>query len=357
MTALAVVYGTRPEITKLSPLVQLGLRGDIELVTIATGQHVSPELVDCITSDLQLPPPDHCLAGRHEEPAVAVAHMIEQVSDVLADLPEHTVVVHGDTNSTLAGALAANKLGRRLVHVEAGLRSYDRRMPEEVNRVLVDHMADVLFSPTAIQTSILEQEGVASERIHEVGNTVADLVRAQRERMPCPDATARRHGLQPGRYAVLTLHRPENVDTPEVLASILTGVQQAAETADMDVLWPIHPRASRNLPAGLPERIHTTRPVGPLDMLALQQGSRVVLTDSGGLQEEAAILGVPCVTLRTSTERPETVERGANALAGVQAEGIEEAIGAMLDRPRDWEHPYGDGATAERIVDVLSQLA
>ena len=356
MTALAVVYGTRPEITKLSPLVQLGHREDVDLVTISTGQHHSPAMVDRIEDDLGLPPADHRLAGAHDAAPVAVARMMEQVAEVLVDLPDHTVVVHGDTNSTLAGALAANKLGRRLVHIEAGLRSYDRRMPEEVNRVLVDHMADVLFSPTPIQTAILQGEGVACEQVHEVGNTVADVVRAQRDNIPGPERTARRFGLPPGRYGVLTLHRAENVDDPDVLDGILDGVTRAARAAAMDVIWPIHPRTAHALRDPLPSCIHTTRPVGPLDMLALQQGARIVLTDSGGLQEEASILGVPCVTLRTTTERPETLEAGCNALAGVDADDIEDAVLAMLDRPCDWSHPYGDGATAERIVEVLAGL-
>jgi len=263
--------------------------------------------------------------------------------------------VEGDTNTVVAAGLTAAKLGIAVGHVEAGLRSYDRRMPEELNRILTDHLSDVLFAPTREARAILRGEGIAAEKIHVTGNTVVDELRLQR-------AVARRRvrlakfGVAPRRYAVATVHRPENTNDPATLRRVFEGIAAAGRALGVPVLAPLHPRTRERLGAlseRLGESVRLLRPLGYHEFLALQSQAALVLTDSGGVQEEACCLGVPCVTLRENTERPESVAVGANVLAGSDPRAIVRCAVKMVRKRGGWRNPFGDGRAGLRIVDAL----
>jgi UDP-N-acetylglucosamine 2-epimerase (non-hydrolysing) len=265
--------------------------------------------------------------------------------------------VEGDTNSVLAGALAAVKLGIRVGHVEAGLRSYDRRMPEEINRVIADHISDYLFAPTRQAKHVLLGEGIDKAKIFVTGNTIVDAVNQNLELAGRKTDIMTRLRLKPRKYFLATLHRQENTDSKKRFSSILEGLQNLASRFRQPVVYPIHPR-SRKLMAGLarqPDKLKIIDPVDFLSFLKLESDARLILTDSGGVQEEACILRVPCVTLRDNTERPETVEVGANVLAGASAERIVGCAVSMLARNRDWANPFGDGHAAERIFNIITE--
>ncbi len=353
---LAVVVGTRPEIIKMAPVVRACQARGVPWQLVHTGQHYSFELDGVFFQELELPAPHHHLAvgsgAQHDQ----VAGVIAGLGPLLARERPDWVLVEGDTNSVLAAALAANKNGVRVGHVEAGLRSYDRRMPEEVNRVLVDHLADALFAPTDDARRILLGEGIPEARIHVTGNTVVDELQRQRPRARARDTLAR-FGVTPGGYAVATLHRAENVDDPVRLAGIATGLSGVAADLGLTVLAAVHPRTQERLSrfgVALEPGVRALPPLGYLDFLALQCDARLILTDSGGLQEEACCLHVPCVTLRDNTERPESVAVGANVLAGADPGRIVAAARAMAARPRAWTNPFGDGASGDRIVALLT---
>jgi len=255
----------------------------------------------------------------------------------------------------LAAALCAQKMGVPVGHVEAGLRSYDRGMPEEINRILTDHLSEHLFAPTAKAEQILLAEHIAPGRIHVTGNTVVDELLLHRERAARPDLF-RRFDVEPGRFMLATVHRAENTDVPERLRGIFRGLSASARALSMPVLAALHPRTTSRLTAlgiRIDDGVRALPPLGYLDFLGLHAGAALMLTDSGGLQEEACSLRVPCVTLRDNTERPESVEVGANRLAGADPDAIVASARAMKDRPRDWPNPFGDGRSGLRIVDLL----
>ena len=352
----AFVLGTRPEIIKLAPVLAAARRAGLPCMLIHTGQHHSEGMDGRFFAELGLPAPDHHLGVGSQPPAQQLARMLLGLDEALAACGPCVVVVQGDTNSTLAGALAAKKRGLRVAHVEAGLRSYDRRMPEELNRIQVDALSDWLFCPTELQREILRRENGAGGAVHVVGNTIADAVAGQLAKAGDAATLMRRYDVRPKHFAYLTLHREENVDDPATLRGLLEGVQRGAAAARLTVLFPVHPRTQKVLQQhgiALPEAIRPLEPIGLTESLVLQREARIVLTDSGGVQEEASILGTPCVTLRTSTERPETVDAGGNLIAGVATAAVERAIGQVLAANRRWQHPYGDGRTAERIVAIL----
>jgi UDP-N-acetylglucosamine 2-epimerase len=357
-SCLTFVLGTRPEIIKLAPVFLAARRAGIPCKLIHTGQHYSEGLDGRFFQELGLPAPDHQLGVGSQPPGLQVARMLLGLHDALAACGHCIVVVQGDTNSTLAGALAAKKRGLPLAHVEAGLRSFDRRMPEELNRIQVDILSDWLFCPTELQREILRRENGAGGVVAVVGNTIADAVAGRLAKAGDAAALLARFGVTAKNYAFLTLHREENVDDAATLRALIEGVERGAAAARLAVLFPVHPRTQKMLQqhgVALPASIKPLEPIGFTESLLLQREARIVLTDSGGLQEEASILGTPCVTLRTSTERPETVDAGGNLIAGVDAAGVARAIGQALAAQRRWQHPYGDGRTAERIVGVLQQ--
>jgi UDP-N-acetylglucosamine 2-epimerase len=342
------VVGARPQFIKAAPFSR-ALRERHDEVLVHTGQHYDPELSEVFFRELELPAPDHHLGVGSGPHGRQTGEILERLERVLADEAPDWTVVFGDTNSTLAGALAAAKLRIPLAHVEAGLRSFNRAMPEEINRIAADHCADLLFCPTQTAIGHLAREGLA-ERAHLTGDIMYDallqhLPRAERSGM------MERLGLTPGGYALVTVHRPANTDDPAALGDIV----DALGLLDEPVVFPMHPRARLALASSdleVAPNVRALEPVGYLEMLALQRNARVVLTDSGGLQKEAYLLGVPCVTLREETEWPETLAGGWNALAGSAPQRIIDAA----RRPRPPGEPakvFGDGRAAQRMVELL----
>jgi UDP-N-acetylglucosamine 2-epimerase (non-hydrolysing) len=335
---------------------------DLRTFIVHTGQHYDPNMSDVFFRELGIPSPDRHLeagSGSHAEQTAKIMVGFEKV--VLADRPDLVVVV-GDVNSTIACALTAKKMGVRVAHVEAGLRSFDMSMPEEINRRLTDAISDLLFVTEESGMRNLRTEGVPVERIHIVGNVMIDtlyrnLGRIERgEVAPSPHV---REFCGGRRYAVLTLHRPSNVDSDETLKSIWDAVGSVAR--ECPILFPVHPRTRRRIAScGLQEEgIAMVEPLGYLDMLYAVRGASLVLTDSGGLQEETTALGVPCITIRENTERPVTVEVGTNYLAGTKPEAIKSAAREILSgRARKGRVPdLWDGQASERIADILLGIA
>jgi UDP-N-acetylglucosamine 2-epimerase (non-hydrolysing) len=354
---IAVVVGTRPEIIKMAPVVRACQARAAPFLLLHTGQHYSFELDGVFFQELGLPSPHHNLEVGSGSQAYQIAAIVSGLEPLLTRERPDVLLVEGDTNSVLAAALAAHKLGIRVGHVEAGLRSYDRSMPEEINRILTDHVADHLFAPTETARRILLSEQIASERIVVTGNTVVDELLLQRERAGrLTRGLLERFAVAPGRYALATVHRAENTDRPERLRGIFEGLAGAARALEIPVLAALHPRTTQRLERlDLPINgaIRALPPLPYLDFLGLHAHAALMLTDSGGLQEEACTLRVPCVTLRDNTERPESVEVGANVLAGAEPERIVACARTMAARPREWANPFGDGRSGQRIVDWL----
>ena len=360
-----VVAGARPNFMKVAPVLAALDRAGHEALLVHTGQHYDAQMSDAFFQDLGLPEPDHHLGVGGGSHARQTARVMEAFEPVLLEARPDWVVVVGDVNSTLACALVAVKLqesiGCRIAHVEAGLRSGDWRMPEEINRVLTDRVSDLLLTPSRDARSNLLAEGIPEERIAFVGNVMIDTLFAQLAKARAFDPVARL-GLPASDYALVTLHRPSNVDHPAALSAILDGLGRVAR--EMPVVFPVHPRTAASIERfGLGEKLARCRALAPLgytEMLALTNGAAVVLTDSGGLQEETTALGVPCVTLREQTERPVTIAEGTNRLAPwpLTSEGIHDAFqGARAAgrRPPGEASPEGwDGRAAERIVERLA---
>lgn len=354
--SLGLVLGTRPEIIKLAPVMWACESRGVPLTIVHTGQHYSEDLDGTFFEQLNLPAPDYNLeagSGRHGE---QTAKMLTGIEEVLVETGPDVVLVQGDTNSVLAGGLAVSKLdGVELGHVEAGLRSYDREMPEETNRRLVDQVGDYLFAPTEEARENLLAENLDSNRITLTGNTIVDVVQQSvglaRERSSVQDRLAVEDP-----FAVLTAHRAENVDDHERFERLLSTVAGAAREQDLDVVYPIHPRAADRLNAfdlDVPPEIRLVDPLDFLDFLVLEDEAAVVFTDSGGVQEECCSLQTPCVTLRDTTERPETVTVGANRVVGTDPAAVLEGTTAMLDADTNWANPFGDGQAADRIIDRI----
>lgn len=355
---ITIILGTRPEIIKMAPVIRACRKKGSEFSVLHTGQHYSYEMDRIFFEELELPAPDHNLdvgSGSHAEQTGRIMTGVERILE--ADPPD-IVLVQGDTNTVLAGALAAAKLHIPVGHVEAGLRSFDRRMPEEINRVVADHIADLLFAPTRMARKNLRDEGIDAQKIHVTGNTVVDAVFQDRKIVQKRTTVLRDMGLTPRAYFLVTAHRAENVDVKEHVTGIMKALESIATSSGKPVIFPMHPRTRKMLETFkvAARNITIVPPTGYLDFLELEAQARLILTDSGGVQEEACILNVPCVTLRENTERPETIEVGANVLAGTDAEKIVQAAGAMMDASRTWKNPFGDGKAGERILKVCDQV-
>jgi len=353
---IAIVLGTRPEIIKMSPVIRECQRRSLDFQLIHTEQHQKYEMDRVFFEHLQLPAPLHRLGVGGGPHGRQTGLLLTRVEEVLEREHPDVVLVQGDTNSVLAGALAAAKLHISVGHVEAGLRSYDRRMPEELNRIVADHLSDRLFAPTAKAGDILLAEGVDRKKVFVTGNTIVDAVgqNLQIARERC--RALERNGLEPQKYILVTAHRAENVDHRERLQELVNAIDLVARTVSMPLIYPLHPRTESKIKEfglTIPKRIRIIPPQGFLDFLQLEAEAALVLTDSGGIQEEACILGVPCVTLRQNTERPETLSVGANVLAGTDPSQVLAGVEEMLDRSRDWSNPLGDGHSGARIVDLL----
>lgn len=356
------VVGARPNFMKIAPVMRaLSHRGDrFQQLLVHTGQHYDANMSQVFFDDLGLPAPDVHLAVGSGSHAWQTAQVMLRFEPALLGFQPDWVVVPGDVNSTLACALVASKLGIRVAHVEAGLRSGDRTMPEEINRILTDHLADLLFTTEPSGNIHLMQEGIPAAKVRYVGNVMIDsLVRLLPRVEAGWPALRARLGLAE-RYVLVTLHRPSNVDDPVTLAEILLALAEMAE--DAQVVFPVHPRTRGCIAeAGLMEhtrRLLLTEPLGYLDFLALEHHAAVVLTDSGGVQEETTYLGVPCLTARPNTERPITITAGTNRLVASQHDALVTAFRAvMLQTVSGWQPPppppLWDGRAAERIADAF----
>lgn len=346
------VVGARPHFPKLAPLYRALARRGHDQIIVHTGQHYDLQMSALFFDELELPPPRYCLDVGSAGHGAQTGHMLVRLEPVLLEELPDIVLVYGDTNSTLAGALAAAKLGLKVGHIEAGLRSHVQSMPEEINRILTDHCAHLLFCPTETAVRCLAQEGITSG-VYLVGDVMYDalqqflpLAEQRKELLP-------RLGLEPKRYLLVTVHRAANTDDPARLTAIVAALNQLEEP----VLFPVHPRTAvrlRESGLALAAHIRTVEPLGYLDMLLVERNARRILTDSGGVQKEAYLLGTPCVTLREETEWPETLSGNWNTLAGVDAT----AIKAAVRRPEPVTPPpprFGDGQAAKRIVAVLEQ--
>lgn len=351
---IIVVVGARPNFIKIGPLMPALAAAGIDAPIAHTGQHYDASMSDVFFADLELPQPTWFLGVGSGTHAVQTGKAMMALEELLfAEQPEALLVV-GDVNSTLAGALAAAKIGVPVVHLEAGLRSGDMSMPEELNRLVTDQLSAMLLTPNSAAGFNLVGEGVAAERIHFVGNIMAESVLRNSARI-ADRVVCERFGLSQGDYAIVTCHRPENTDHPERLAEIAA----ALKALEFPVLFPVHPRTRPRLAeAGLTgdeAHVHLVDPVGYLEMLALQRDARLAITDSGGVQEEACMLGTPCVTVRRNTERQITVEIGANRLASATYDSITAAVSDALAAPLGWEAPERwDDEVAHRVVSSLA---
>ncbi len=351
---IVTIVGARPQFIKAAPISKV-LRQQHREVLVHTGQHYDREMSDIFFTELAIPRPDYELGIGSGSHGWQTGQMLMRVEEVLQAERPDWVLVYGDTNSTLAGALAAVKLGIRVAHVEAGLRSFNRAMPEEHNRVLTDHCADLLFCPTQTAVDLLAAEGV-TQGVHLVGDVMFDAARQFAEVATARSTIVARLGLAPRGYALATLHRPYNTDDPARLRLVLDALNRL----ELPVVFPVHPRTRARLAEmGTAEcagqtatGLRCVEPVGYLDMLALEQNARLILTDSGGVQKEAYFFAVPCVTLRPETEWVETVQTGWNRLAWGDAETVLAA--ARGPWPGDAPPPiFGDGHAAERIAALL----
>ncbi|MBI2934775.1 MAG: UDP-N-acetylglucosamine 2-epimerase (non-hydrolyzing) [Chloroflexi bacterium] len=357
---IAICLGTRPEIIKMAPVIKLLEREGRDYFILHTGQHYSYELDRVFFQELALPPSRYNVGAGSGSHARQTAQILVGVEDILRQDPVDVVLAEGDTNSVLASSLAAVKMHIKTGHVEAGLRSYDRNMPEEINRIVADHCCDLLFAPTAKSVENLRAEGIPREKIFLTGNTIVDVVYQVREAAARNTQPLKNNGLRSKGYLLVTVHRQENVEIPERFAGILKALKAVSSRFQLPVFYPIHPHSRKNISAfGLEseaEGIILAGPTNYIDFVALELNAALVLTDSGGVQEETCILQVPCVTLRDNTERPETVDVGANVLAGADPARILGSAELMLKRKRDWANPFGDGTAAEKIVASLDKL-
>jgi len=346
---ITIILGTRPEIIKMSPIIrECEKQGIEEYYILHTGQHYSYEMDKIFFEQLKLPQAKYNLdvgSGPHGKQTAKMLAGIEEI--LIKDRPD-VVLVQGDTNTVLAGALAASKLQIKVGHVEAGLRSFDRKMPEETNRIIADHTSDYLFTPTETSRKYLLNEGVSYDKIFVTGNTVVDAAYQNLKISRNGADILEELGLNEKEYFAATAHRAENVDSKERLGGILNAFSQIYKEFGLPVIFPAHPRTVKMIGEfglKLPEGTRLIEPLGYLEFLQLESGAKLILTDSGGVQEEACILKVPCVTLRDNTERPETVDVGANLIAGC-GENILECSRKMIESNCEWENPYGNGNAA-----------
>lgn len=352
---IAIILGTRPEIIKMAPVIRECQRRGLDHFVLHTGQHYSYEMDRVFFEQLELPPAEYNLDAGSGTHADQTGRIMSGIEKVLMKAEPDVVLVQGDTNTVLAGALAASKLHIKVGHVEAGLRSYDRSMPEEINRIVADHISDYLFAPTKNSRENLRKEGIAEEKISVTGNTIVDSVYQNREIADRKVDVLKDLGLKPKEYFLVTAHREENVDNRSRLKEILKGLELIKKEFGMPVIFPMHPRTRKMVNEfGLElDGIRAIEPVGFLEFLQLEANARLALTDSGGVQEETCILGVPCVTLRENTERPETLAVGSNVLVGPKSKEILNGARSKSCAKKTWINPFGNGNSSKFILDIL----
>ncbi|MBS3781856.1 MAG: UDP-N-acetylglucosamine 2-epimerase (non-hydrolyzing) [Candidatus Thermoplasmatota archaeon] len=359
---VCVVVGTRPGIIKMSPIIKKAQESEYPSFVIHAGQHYSPSMDDQFFKDLDLKEPEYKLehikdCELHGE---QTAEMLKGIERILYEERPKVVLVCGDANFNLAGALAARKLHINLGHVESGLRSDDWRMPEEHNRVMIDHISEFLFAPTKNTAQNAIEDNVKGN-IFVTGNTIVDAVYENEELAEEKSDILETLGLKKKNYFVLTAHREENVDSKEKLEMISKFIKEMGDKYEgTPIIFPIHPRTKKRLKEfGMKEEFYSIdnlqvlEPLGYIDFLQLMNHAKLVLTDSGGIQEETCILKTPCVTLRENTERPETVEVGSNIVTGLSIEDVLEGVREMLGRKKDWKNPFGDGTASNQIMEVV----
>jgi len=350
MTRILTVVGARPQFIKAGTVSRALSAHGVDEVLVHTGQHFDANMSEVFFDELAIPAPTHNLevgGGSHGE---MTGRQLERVERVLVETQPRLVLVYGDTNSTLAGALAAAKLGIPVAHVEAGLRSWNRAMPEEINRVLVDHLSALAFAPTATAVKNLVAEGIDMATVHQVGDVMYDAALFYRERARRPADAAIPHDVP---FVLCTIHRPQNTDSPARLRRIIEGLVRSGR----HVAWPVHPRTAGNLAdlrSSLPDRIHLLPPVSYLEMAWLETHCSAVATDSGGVQKEAFFHGKPCVTFREETEWVELVEEGSQRLVGADPDAIVTGL-SELSAPRPGADLYGTGDAAGAIARVLAE--
>jgi UDP-N-acetylglucosamine 2-epimerase (non-hydrolysing) len=340
----------------MAPVIRECRRRGLDHFVLHTGQHYSYEMDRVFFEQLEIPPAEYNLDAGSGTHADQTGRIMTGIEKVLMKAEPDVVLVQGDTNTVLAGALAASKLHIKVGHVEAGLRSYDRSMPEEINRVVADHISDYLFAPTENSKANLMKEGIPEEKISVTGNTIVDSVYQNREIADRKVNALKNLGLKSKEYFLVTAHRAENVDNRSKLKEILKGLELIKSEFGLPVIFPMHPRTRKmvNEFGFVLDGIRAIEPVGFLEFLQLEANARLALTDSGGVQEETCILGVPCVTLRDNTERPETLDVKSNTLSGANAEKILKEAKQMLKQAVGWKNPFGDGQASKLIVESIA---
>ncbi len=356
MKKICIVLGTRPEIIKFSPIIKYCLELKTNFFIINSNQHYSYKLDKIFFEELGLPSPKYNLgigSGTHGN---QVGNILIKIEEILMKENPDIVLVQGDTNTTLGAALAATKLQIKVGHVEAGLRSYNRKMPEETNRVATDQFSNYLFCPTEIQKKILLKEGFSKDNIFVVGNTIADAVLQNINIAEEKSKILSKLDLSSGKYMLITAHRSLNVDTEDALLKLMVLLEEVSKEYKGKIIYPIHPRTKKKIDQfGFKnhlKNIMVIDPIGFFDFLVLEKNSELIMTDSGGVQEEACILNVPCITLREDTERPETVEIGANIVTGIERDKVISAINKFKDGV-SWTSPYGAGDSSKKIVETI----
>ncbi len=356
---IAIVVGTRPEIIKMASVIKYCQKKKIDFFIIHTGQHYSYGMDKVFFDELELPDPKYSLSIKSSAAIRQGEHtgkMMEAIEEVFLKEKPDIVLAEGDTNTVLAAALVSIKLYIKFGHVESGLRSFDKTMPEEINRTMADHMADFLFAPTETSRENLIRENISNKKIYVTGNTIVDSVfwsleKSQKRKNMLADLK-----LEKNNYFLVTAHRQENVDDKEKLRNILKGLNAVQKRFKLPVIYPMHPRTQKMLShftLDVPKSITIIEPLSYFEFLQLEAGSKLNFTDSGGVQEESCIFKVPCVTLRENTERPETLDINANILAGTNSEKILECAEKMLKSGKDWEQPFGNGASGEKIIEIV----
>ncbi|UCG71222.1 MAG: UDP-N-acetylglucosamine 2-epimerase (non-hydrolyzing) [Thermoplasmata archaeon] len=357
---ICIVVGTRPEIIKMSPIIRECEKRGIDYFMIHTNQHYTYNMDKIFFEDLDLAGPKYNLEIGSGSHGVQTGKMLMGIENTLLKEKPDVVMVEGDTNTILAGALSASKLHIDVGHVEAGLRSFDKTMPEEINRILADHISTYLFAPTSVSKSNLINEGIAENDIYVVGNSIVDATLYNLEIAKEKSKVIDQLKIEKQGYILMTLHRQENVDHEMRLRKIITSIKAINDSYDLPIIYPIHPRTEKMIKTfGLERELNEInnlkliQPLGYLDFLILEKNAQLILTDSGGLQEEACIMNVPCVTLRDNTERPETVEAGKNVIVGVEKNEVLKGVKEMMNKDLSSKNPFGDGTTGKKIIEVL----
>ena len=354
MKKVGIILGTRPEIIKLSSIIRELQKRKIDFFIIHSNQHYSKNMDSIFFKELRLPQPKYNLNIGSCSHGQMTGRIIEKTESILLKEKPNWILIQGDTNTVIGGAIAASKLGIKIGHVEAGLRSYDKTMPEEINRIITDHISDKLFTPTKIQTNILIKEGINKNKISTTGNTIVDAIY---QNIKIAQKNNKFKHYQKENYFLLTLHRPSNVDNKKNLTELLDAITKVAKKNETPIYFPIHPRTKKQIILFKikldNDYIKLMKPVSYLEMLILEKNAKLIFTDSGGIQEEACILQVPCITLRENTERPETIDVGASVLVGHNKNKIIKATGKMLKIKRKWENPFGEGNISIKIINCI----